>query len=144
MSGSGRESITGVWQCSKGIPRFLGVVGMPSRMTGSGQLAFRRSISGREALMDFREWSGVPSGCTEVVGRPFGMSRIGRETLPDFLEWWEALPDVGSGRETPSDVQEALMDARECSGVLPGFLGVVGRPSQISGNGRETLPNVRE
>ena len=35
---------------------------------------------------------------------------------------------------------EALPDVREWSGIYPGYPGVVGRPSQMSGNDRDALP----
>ena len=41
-------------------------------------------------------------------------------------------------------VRKALPEVRGWLGVSLGCLGEVGRPSQISGSGRETLPNVRE
>ena len=43
----------------------------------------------------------------------------------------------GSGRE-------AFPDVREWSRISLGSSGVVGRPSRLSGNGPETLPDVRE
>ena len=58
----------------------------PSRMSGSGRLA----------LTDVQEWSGVPSRwpgvvvspleCPAVVGSPFRMSGYGREAFPDVRE----------------------------------------------------------
>ena len=39
------------------------------------------SGSGRDALRDVREWSGVPQGCPGVVGRTSRMSGRGREAL---------------------------------------------------------------
>ena len=38
---------------------------------------------------------------------------------------------------------EALPDIREWLEGPPGCLGVVGRPSQISGSGLETIPEVQ-
>ena len=59
------------------------------------------SGSGREALPDFREWSGESFKCPGVVGdplkspgvvgRPSRMTGIGRKVLTDV---WEALPVV--------------------------------------------------
>ena len=56
----------------------------------------------------------------------------------------------GSGQETP-DVQGYLPDIREwsgdnpgCPGVPPGYPGMVGRQSRISGSGRETFLDVRK
>ena len=39
---------------------------------------------------------------------------------------------------------ETLRDVRNWSGDPPGCSGVVGRPSQMSGSGREALPDVWE
>ena len=53
----------------------------------------------------------------------------------------------GITQETFPEVRKALSDVWECSEGPPGTLGcpgVVGRPSQMSGSGRETLPDVRE
>ena len=77
------------------------------------------SGTGRLALPDVREWSGVPSGCPGVVGCPPGCPEVvkmpsrmfgsGRETLPNFAEWWEALLHVWKlSRGTP-EIQEALL-----------------------------------
>ena len=52
------------------------------------------SGSGREALPNVQEWSGVPLGSPEVVGRPSRMYGSGQDALPDVQEWSEALPDV--------------------------------------------------
>ena len=41
----------------------------------------------REALKDFREWSGGSLGLSRVVGSPSQMSGSGREALPDDQEW---------------------------------------------------------
>ena len=65
------------------------------------------SGSGRNSLLDVREWTGGPLECSGVVGRPAQMS--------------------GNNRDT-----------------LPGCLAVVGRPSRMSGSCRKTLPDVRE
>ena len=45
------------------------------------------SGSGPEALLDDREWSVGPPGCSEVVGRPSWMSGSGWEDFPDIREW---------------------------------------------------------
>ena len=107
MSGSGWE-VPDIRECSDdlqyvrylsvGPPECLGVVGRPTRKSGSGREAIpdvcewsggpprypgvverlsRMSRSGCEALQDFREWSGGPSGCLGVVGRPTRMSKCG-------------------------------------------------------------------
>ena len=105
--------------------------GMISQMSGSGRETLLDVREWWESLPDVREWSGRPPGCPGVVrkpywlsGRPSRMSRrpsrmsgSGRETLPNAWEWWEALPDV-----------------LEWSGGHPGCLEVLGRPSQLSGS----------
>ena len=85
-------------------------------MSKSGGRPLRISGSGREVLKDIREWSGGPTGYPEVVGMPSRISRSGRDTLPNVPEWWEALLDV-----------------RQLSGG-----------PRMSGNGQETLLDVRE
>ena len=40
--------------------------------------------------------------------------------------------------------REALEDVLEWLGGPPGCPGVVGRPSRMSGSGREALPDVQE
>ena len=47
------EGLQDIWEWSGGVPKFLGVVKWPSRM----------SESGRETLPNVREWSGGPPGC---------------------------------------------------------------------------------
>ena len=109
------------------------------------------SGSGLEALLDDREWSGVPPECPEwfgglprcpaVIGRSSRVSGSGQDTLPDVLVGWKAFPDVW-----------------QLSGGPPGYAGgtpacpaVVGRPyqkfwrpSRKFGNGLYTLPDVPE
>ena len=56
------------------------MIGMPSRMSGSG-----------------RECSRGHPGGPAVVSRPSwgpGVVGSGRETLPEVREWWKALPEV--------------------------------------------------
>ena len=43
--------------------------------------------SGREALLEVREWSGVPPGYPGVVGRSSRMSESGQEAFPYVREW---------------------------------------------------------
>ena len=64
--------------------------------------------SGREALPENPRVVGGPN---QMSRKHCLMSGSGRETLPDVWEW---------------------------SGDPPGCPGVVGRPSQMSGSGRET------
>ena len=71
------------------------------------------SASGRETLLDEREWSGSPPRCPGMVRRPSHMSWNGRETL--------------------LNVQEFLLDVREWSGDTSGCPGVVRRPYRMSG-----------
>ena len=83
MSGSGRESLSDVWERS-GVPlKCPGVVGRPSWMSG---MPSRMSESGWEAHSEFREWSGVHPGFAEVVRRPSRMSGSAKESLPDDRE----------------------------------------------------------
>ena len=70
------------------------------------------SGSGQEALTDVLNWLVAPFRCSGVVRRPSRMCDSGREALTDVKEW--------SG------------DPHESSGHL----------FQMSGSGRETLPNV--
>ena len=73
MSGSGREALTDVRECSRGPPICPGVVGGPTRMSGSG----------REALPDVPEWSGGPPevrDCSVVVSSSL-------MTLPNNQKW---------------------------------------------------------
>ena len=69
------------------------------------------SRSGREALPDVQEWSGVPLGCPGVIGRPSGFMGVVRR-----LSWI-----YGSGLQ-------ALGDLREWSVGPPGCPGVFRRP----------------
>ena len=85
MSGSGRQALSNVRECSEVNPRCPGVfrrpsrmVGRPSQMSGSGWGPSRMSGSGREAHPDVRVWSGVPPGYPGVVGRHSQMSEKGR------------------------------------------------------------------
>ena len=55
------------------------------------------------------------------------MSKSGRDALQNVREWWKAFTD-----------------SREWSGCPPGFLGVVRRPSRMSGSGRESLLDVQK
>ena len=71
-----REALSYVREWSGGPPGCAGVVGRPSRMSGSGREACRISGSGRKAIPNVWEWSGGPPQ----------MSRSGRETLPDVQE----------------------------------------------------------
>ena len=76
MSGSGRLALPDVWEwsgvppgCSGGPPGFLGVIEMPSQMSGSDWDALPdvRQLSG--GPLDFREWSGDFPGCSGAFRR---------------------------------------------------------------------------
>ena len=66
MSVSGREAIPEARECSEDPQSYPGVI--------------------RKVLPDVRNWSGVPPGCSGVVGSPSGMSEIGRDALGDVRE----------------------------------------------------------
>ena len=85
MSGSDREALRDVREWSRGPPVCPGVVGSPSRMSGSG----------RNGLPDVWVRSEAPR-----------MSGSGREALPDVRERSEAPWMSGSGREAHQDVRE--------------------------------------
>ena len=104
MSESGLDALPEVREWSGDPPECPGVIGRPSRMSGSPCRMFGR---GRLALSDVREWSeGLPgcpggvagspgvvkrvSGCPGVFVRPSRLSRSGRQTLPYVRE---PLPD---------------------------------------------------
>ena len=85
------------------------------------------SGSGLEVLPNVWEWSGCPPRCPAVVeGLPECPGIVRKSSLMSG-SGWEALSKVQKWSEDP-----------------PGCLGVVGRPTQMSGSGREALPNVRE
>ena len=116
----------------------------------------RRCGTGRETLLDVRNWSGDssgglelvkdPPGGVELIGRPSRMSRTGRETVPEVRNWLGDLLRSGTGRETLPEVRKWFRDPPGGSElVLRPFLvlELVGRPSWKSGSGRETLPEVQ-
>ena len=74
----GRESLPNVRGLSGGHPACPGVVGMPSRMFGSGWEPSRMSESDREPLTDGRVASQ--------------MSGSGRRAIPDVWEWSVSHP----------------------------------------------------
>ena len=64
------------------------------------------------------------------------MSGSGRDALPDDREWSGGLGDIRECSQSPP----------ECPRVVelpPGCPRVVGRPSQMSGSGRESIQDVR-
>ena len=85
------------------------------------------SGSGRDALLDVREWSGGPPGYPGVVGSPLRMSVCDWEALSDVREWWEALLNIRVWSKGYSECPE-----------------MVRRPTRMSASGRETLPDFRE
>ena len=80
MSGSSWKAFLNVQVWFGGPSGSKGVVGSPSRKSGSGREAH---LDVRKAHLDAREWSGVPPGCLEVVGRISRMSGSVLEVLPD-------------------------------------------------------------
>ena len=81
MSWCGREALPDDQEWSEGHPECPGVVGRPSRMTGSGREPSRvvgrtsqMSGIGLQALLYVWVWSGGLTG--------------GRESHPDVREWW--------------------------------------------------------
>ena len=148
MSGNGRETLPNVqealwavWECSEGPLGCEEVVGRPSGMCGSGL----------DGLQDVRVWSGGPPGCLEVVGRP--SRRSGSGGSPSRMSWsgCDALPDAREWSENPTGCTGGPLG---CSGGPLGCPGVVwrfsrlsvssGRPSWMSGIGREALTYARE
>ena len=101
MSRSGREAPQDVREWSGVPPKCPGVVGRPSRMSGSV----------REAFPDVQVWMGGPPGCPGVFRSPTKMFGSEREALPDVWEWSRGLPGYLGGS--------------------PKYLGVVRRPSSI-------------
>ena len=83
MSGSGREALPDIREWSGLSPGCPGVVGIISRMSGSGRGPSWMSGSSQKAFPDVREWSGGPPGCPAVVERPSQMSGSDRKALPD-------------------------------------------------------------
>ena len=90
MSRSGQDALLADWVWLRGYPECQGVVWRPFRMSGglcqlsgSGERPFRMSGSGRGALLDVQEWTGVSPGCPVVVRRPSRMSGSGLEALLD-------------------------------------------------------------
>ena len=81
------------------------------------------SGSGREALTNVRDMSGVPPGCPGVVGRPYPMSAIGQEALNNVQNWCEALPDIWAWLE-------ALPDVRDRLGAIPDVRVWTGSPTR--------------
>ena len=89
----------------------------------SGGWPFQMTGSVREPLPDVQEWLGSPPGSP---GAPTG--------CPVVVGWFSRM----SGSD-----QYALLDVSQLSGGPPGCLGVVGRPSRMSGSGRKSFPDVR-
>ena len=84
MSNSGRETTPVVREWSGVNLGCLGVVGSPSRMSGSGRETL---TGGRETHTYVREWSVGHPGCPGVVWR---LSRISGSVRKAFLyvrEW---------------------------------------------------------
>ena len=89
----------------------------------------------RETLPDVQEWWVVPPGSLGVVGGPSQMSEIGRVASKASRMFGSVREWSGGPLGCPSVsriCREAFSDVREC-------LGVVGRPSRMSGSGWESL-----
>ena len=76
-----------------------GVVGMSSRMSGSGR-EFRPNVP--EWSRGPHSCSGGPPGCPGVVGRPSWKSGSSREAIADFREWSGGHPGCPGGVGRPS------------------------------------------
>ena len=166
-----RELSVGLFETLGGQPRGSGMVGTLSWMSLMGRRPFQMSVSCWVALPDVREWLGDPAECLGVVEGPLGCPE-GLTDVWEWSRGSLECPGVvrrpsrmsGSGRDTLSDVRERLGGPPRCSAVvgrlsqmterggkpsrmsrrLRGYLGVVGRPSWMSGSGRNTLPEVLE
>ena len=69
-----------VWEWQEVLSEVLvwsGVVRRPSRRSGSG----------RESLLEVRQWSGSHTGGPAVFGRPYLRSGSVREALQEVREW---------------------------------------------------------
>ena len=87
MSMSGREALKDVREWSGGPRGCPGVIGRPSRLSGSDWDALPNVRESSGVVCDVREWSGgppgcpgevaMPSRCPEVIGRPSQMSVCG-------------------------------------------------------------------
>ena len=152
MSGSGREALADVRVWLRDPPGCPGVVGKPSRISGS---CLENLPDGREwweAITNIREWSGGPTRYPVVVGGalpdvrqmlggpprylgvvsiPCRISGCGRLALPDVREWCGCPPECPGVVVIPSQMSvcgwEALPDVRQWSGGTPGYPGAVGR-----------------
>ena len=83
-----------------------------------------RDESGREALLEGREWSRVPQYRLGVVVRPYCRAGSGREALQEGREWMGGPPGGMNVVESPS--------------------WTVKRPSSIARSGLESNPKGRE
>ena len=112
-------------------------------MSESGREASRMSGSGREAILDVREWSGGPPGCLGVVERTSRMSGSCQETLSDCGRPSQ-MGMVGSPSSMSESGREAFPEFRVWSGGPPVCTGVVGMFSWMCRSGREALLDDRE
>ena len=97
MSGSDRETLLEVQEWSGGPHGCPGMVGRPSRMSGSGRETVRYVW---EAFPEVREWSRGPPKCLGVDERPSQMS----VSCPEV---WETLPDVQEPPGSPGVVRSS-------------------------------------
>ena len=145
-----RKWLGGPPGCPGGPLGFLGVVGKPSRMSGSVQKALPNvwealpdvweasQIPGsvRDTLPNVQVWSENPHGCPGVFERPSRPSRMSGSGRWPFRMY-------GSEQEALPDDREWLGIYPRCSGGLTGY-PLVDWPSRLSGSGREALPDFRE
>ena len=105
MSGSAREALPNVQECSGGPPECPRVVGssFPNvQECSGGPLGLPRGVgwpsrlswSGQEALPDVRECSGGHPGCPGVLGRPSRLSLRGERPFRMSGSCREALLDI--------------------------------------------------
>ena len=97
MSGSGREALSDVRECSDTLQCIRKRLGGPPGCLGVVERPLRMSRSGRDGLLNVRErsvgppeWPGVigrpyrMTGCQGVFGRPSRMSGSCQYALPNF------------------------------------------------------------
>ena len=142
-----QEAILEVQEWS-GIPtKGPAVVGKPSRRSEVVGRPSRRSGSGLESHTEVREGTGGPPEGPGGDERPSCRSGSVREALREGREWSK---DIAGGSIVVSNIQEAILEVWEWSGIPtkgpavvgspPGGPGVVERHSRRSGSGREALP----
>ena len=91
-------------------------------MSGSGREALLDVREWSEALPDVREWLGDPPGW---FGRPFRMFGSGLETLSNVWEWSRSRSEcpgvVGKHSRMFGSVRAAIQDVRQSTGGTTGW-----------------------